>query len=46
VNLIGIGSNFWNIKNSWGLRWGEYGFIRLAVGNTCGVCEKPAFGFK
>ena len=22
------------------------GYIRLKLGNTCGICEKPGFGFK
>jgi C1A family cysteine protease len=44
--LIGVTAGFWRIKNSWGLKWGEYGFIRLKAGNTCGICEKPGFGFK
>ncbi len=29
----------WTIRNSWGPRWGEGGFIRLAKGNTCGLAE-------
>lgn len=45
VLLVGYNAEWWRIKNSWGERWGEYGFIRLKAGNTCGICEKPAFGF-
>jgi C1A family cysteine protease len=45
ILLIGVNSESWRLKNSWGQSWGEYGFIRLKTGNTCGICEKPAFGF-
>lgn len=41
VLLVGVGTdNSWKIKNSWGTSWGESGFIRLATGNTCGVCAQ------
>jgi C1A family cysteine protease len=46
ILLIGVNSESWRLKNSWGTRWGEFGYIRLKLGNTCGVCEKPAFGFE
>jgi len=38
VLLIGATDTYWKLKNSWGMSWGEMGTIRIANGNTCGVC--------
>jgi C1A family cysteine protease len=39
ILLVGYSSTYYTIKNSWGTGWGEKGFIRLAPGNTCGICD-------
>jgi cathepsin L len=53
VVLIGYGVDagsslkFWNIQNSWGSAWGEYGFIRLVRGDdesNCGIDRQPEQG--
>jgi C1A family cysteine protease len=43
VTLVGVIAEAWKIKNSWGTGWGESGFIRLAKGNTCGVCNVASY---
>jgi C1A family cysteine protease len=43
VLLVGATDAFWRIKNSWATSWGENGFIRLARGNTCAVCNYPSY---
>lgn len=43
VLLIGASESNWVIKNSWAASWGESGFIRLARGNTCAICNYPSY---
>jgi len=39
VLLVGFTADTWIIKNSWGTRWGEAGFVRVknTAGHNCGV---------
>lgn len=46
VLLVGTDGDNWVVKNSWGPAWGEKGFIRLAKGNTCGLCNVASYPTK
>lgn len=45
VLLVGYGSNYWTVKNSWAEGWGESGYIRLAgtTANTCGLANSASY---
>lgn len=46
VLLVGVTDSNWKVKNSWSTKWGEEGFIRLAKGNTCGICNVASYPLK
>ena len=49
VEVVGWGDNYWIIKNSWGMRWGEGGFMRLSMDGKFNLgidreCSYPIVG--
>mmetsp|Transcript_154 Transcript_154/g.659 ORF Transcript_154/g.659 Transcript_154/m.659 type:complete len:161 (-) Transcript_154:116-598(-) len=46
VQAVGVdtGKGFWTVRNSWGVGWGEDGFIRLKLGqDTCAIANDPTY---
>jgi C1A family cysteine protease len=43
VLVVGATEDYWKAKNSWSSSWGESGYLRLALGNTCAICQYPSY---
>ena len=43
VLAVGYTADYWIIKNSWNTNWGESGYIRVAMGNTCGIANVASY---
>ena len=40
---VGVTDTYWLLKMSFGMKFGENGYIRIAPGNTCAVCQVVSF---
>lgn len=44
VLAVGYTDTYWKVKNSWGLGWGEMGYVRMQRGtNKCGIANGASY---
>lgn len=43
VVLVGMTKDYWLAKEQWGVEFGENGYIKLARGNSCGICNIASY---
>jgi hypothetical protein len=42
--LVGAVDQYYRVKLSWGVTWGEAGYIRLSrTNNICGICDAATY---
>jgi len=41
VTVIGYTPEYWIVQNSWGVLSHYNGYVRLAMGDTLGICSLP-----
>lgn len=44
VLAVGLGSNYWKVKNSWGSSWGDHGYLKITnSGDKCGILDDASY---
>jgi C1A family cysteine protease len=43
VLVVGMTDQYWRAKNSWGVGWGENGYIRISKQMACGICSAAIY---